>query len=109
MRLSNRLIIIILIAVIGPLTILGLVASKIIQSEMEKQYLDMPGGTLSDLQFLHQDIKNNLRGNLEFLSQNSTVKSFIRLEKDQQVGGLHSALLQLFKSFSKNSRNQINY
>jgi len=101
MRLSNRLIIIILIAVIGPLTILGLVASKIIQSEMEKQYLDMPGGTLSDLQFLHQDIKNNLRGNLEFLSQNSTVKSFIRLEKDQQVGGLHSALLQLFKSFSK--------
>jgi len=101
MRLSNRLIIIILIAVIAPLTILGLVASKIIQSEMEKQYLEMPGGTLSDLQFLHQDIKNNLRGNLEFLSQNPTVKNFIRLEKHQQSGGLHSALLHLFKKFSK--------
>ena len=101
MRLSNRLIIIILIAVIAPLTILGLVASKIIQSEMEKQYLEIPGGTLSDLQFLHQDIKNNLKGNLEFLSQNPTVKSFIRLEKNQQAGGLHSALLHLFKKFSK--------
>ena len=101
MRLSNRLIIIILIAVIVPLTILGVVASKIIQVEMEKQYLEMPEGTLNDLKFLHQDIKNNLRGNLELLSQSTTVKNFIRIEKELQVGSLHSALLYLFQNFSK--------
>lgn len=101
MRLSNRLVIIILIAVIGPLTILGIVASKIIQAEMEKQYLEMPEGSLNDLQFLHQDINKNLKGNLEFLSQSATVKSFIRVEKEQQSGSLHSALLHLFQNFSE--------
>ena len=100
MRLSNRLIMIILIAVIVPLILLAIAASQIIQDQMEKKYLEMPEATLSEMYILHKDIETNLKGNLEFLSQDLTVRSFANVDKDLRSGSLHAALLRLFQNFA---------
>ncbi len=101
MRLSNRLIMIILIAVIVPLILLAIAASQIIQDQMEKKYLEMPEATLSEMYILHQDIETNLKGNLEFLSQDLSVQNFVKVDKDLRSGSLHAALLRLFQNFAK--------
>ncbi len=100
MKISNRLIAIILVAVIVPLVMLGVAASQIIQKQMEAKYLDLPDATLNELRFLHRDIESNLIGNLDFLSRQATLNSFINVDKEQRSGTLHAAVLRLFQVFS---------